>query len=313
MDTGVITNLFSQDLSLIDGELPQSLTNTTLQICIAAGGAAVIATSSPYIIITYPFVVLILFGVQRFYLRTSRQLRLLDLEAKSPLYTHFLDTINGTVTLRAFGWTEDSVVFNCGLLDISQRPAYQLIILTTQLRSSTGLTGASLVSIMGFGRAESTHLWKERKDPTFFPDRTTFKKNLDPFDAATLDECHAALQTDSQPTRSATDRGSYSTWPERFYAGESVPASSMQSGVLILDEINSSVDTETQKVMLEIIWRQFERYTVVMVSHRLDMVMRFDKVLVLDHGKLVEEGSPVELIEEDGWFRDLWMAGKTEH
>lgn len=76
------------------------------------------------------------------------------------------------MTLRAFGWTEDSTLFNNVLLDTSQRPAYQLgmiqrclsfvldivvaviallvVTLATQLRPSTGLTGASLVSIMSF-------------------------------------------------------------------------------------------------------------------------------------------------------------------
>ena len=49
------------------------------------GGAAVIVASSPYIAISYPFLGALLYIVQRFYLRTSRQLRLLDLEAKSPL------------------------------------------------------------------------------------------------------------------------------------------------------------------------------------------------------------------------------------
>lgn len=43
------------------------------------------ATSSPYMAVSYPFIVALLFIVQKFYLRTSRQLRLLDLEAKSPL------------------------------------------------------------------------------------------------------------------------------------------------------------------------------------------------------------------------------------
>lgn len=82
-------------------------------------------------------------------------------------------------------------------------------------------------------------------------------------------------------------------------------------GVLILDEVNSSVDAETQKTMRDIIWSEFEGYTVIMVSHRLEIVMEFDKVLVMDGGRLVEEGSPVELIkEEQGWFKDLWMAGK---
>lgn len=84
-DTGAITNLFSQDMTLIDGELPQALINTSLQVWAAVGVAAVVASSSPCIITAYPFVVAILYSIQRFYLRTSRQLRLPDLEAKSPL------------------------------------------------------------------------------------------------------------------------------------------------------------------------------------------------------------------------------------
>jgi hypothetical protein len=84
-DTGVVTNHFSQDMTLIDGSLPLSLLNSSGFIATCIGVAAVIATSSPFLIITYPFLAVILWGIQKFYLRTSRQIRLLDLEAKSPL------------------------------------------------------------------------------------------------------------------------------------------------------------------------------------------------------------------------------------
>lgn len=84
-DTGSITNLFSQDMTLIDGRLPMALMNLSLYIFSCLGQAAVIATSSPYLAITYPFLLVLLYGIQKFYLRTSRQLRLLDLEAKTPL------------------------------------------------------------------------------------------------------------------------------------------------------------------------------------------------------------------------------------
>lgn len=84
-DTGVIINLFSQDMTLIDGELPIALINTSLLTWIVVGAAAVAATSSPYLLIAYPFVLATMYSIQKFYLRTSRQLRLLDLESKSPL------------------------------------------------------------------------------------------------------------------------------------------------------------------------------------------------------------------------------------
>jgi ATP-binding cassette subfamily C (CFTR/MRP) protein 1 len=84
-DTGLITNLFSTDMALVDTELPVAVVNLSLDICNALGMAAVIATSSSFLAISYPFIFVILYGVQKVYLRTSRQLRLLDIEFKGPL------------------------------------------------------------------------------------------------------------------------------------------------------------------------------------------------------------------------------------
>lgn len=84
-DSGIVTNLFSQDMTLLDGELPSALTNVALDISDTVGMAFVIASASPYLAVGYPFLFGVLFFVQMFYLRTSRQMRLLDLEAKSPL------------------------------------------------------------------------------------------------------------------------------------------------------------------------------------------------------------------------------------
>lgn len=84
-DSGVVTNLFSQDMTLLDGDLPSALTNVLLDIFDTIGMAFVIASASPFLAIGYPILFAVLFFVQKFYLCTSRQLRLLDLEAKSPL------------------------------------------------------------------------------------------------------------------------------------------------------------------------------------------------------------------------------------
>ena len=84
-DIGVITSLFSQDMTLIDGELPVALNNFILAIFQVVGMATVLATSSPWLILTYPVLLVVMWGLQMFYLRTSRQLRLLSLEAREPL------------------------------------------------------------------------------------------------------------------------------------------------------------------------------------------------------------------------------------
>lgn len=84
-DSGSIANRFSQDILLIDTELPNALMNIAALIFMMLGQAIIIAIASPYLAISYPFLIGILYFIQKFYLRTSRQLRILELEAKSPL------------------------------------------------------------------------------------------------------------------------------------------------------------------------------------------------------------------------------------
>ena len=53
-------------------------------------------------------------------------MRLLDIEAKAPLFTHFLETLDGVASVRAFGWTEAHIERNCKVLNQSQKPYYLL-------------------------------------------------------------------------------------------------------------------------------------------------------------------------------------------
>lgn len=125
-DSGSIINRFSQDMQLIDMQLPLGLLNVTFSLFVVVGQVILIIASSPWIGIAFPVIFAVLYMVQKFYLRTSRQLRLLDLEAKSPLYTNFLETLSGLPTLRAFGWTRQNLALGHKLLDASQKPSYLL-------------------------------------------------------------------------------------------------------------------------------------------------------------------------------------------
>ncbi|KGO73238.1 ABC transporter, integral membrane type 1 [Penicillium italicum] len=444
-DTGVVTNLFSQDLNLIDTELPNATMNTIFSM---------------------------------FYLRTSRQLRLLDLEAKSPLYTHFLDTVKGITTLRAFGFIPDDVDKNTRLIDASQRPAYLLlmiqqwltlvldlvvmviaVVMTTlavRLHSSSGFAGASLFSLMSFGESISgivvfytkletsigaiarLKLFNENVKPedrdeediippiqwpqngvvelkgvsasygaedqpentskialrninltintgervaicgrtgsgksslmalllkildplpetagnaiidntplhlinrsalreriiavpqeaVFLPDGSTFRANLDPSDVSTPEECEVVLVAVglwkfvqerggldvgmSAGTLSAGQRQLMSLGRallRRFIRARN----GSNCGLLLLDEVSSSVDHETERVMQDIIRVEFKDYTVIAVSHRLDMIMDFDRVVVMDTGEIVEVGNPALLAgQPETRFGDLVRAG----
>jgi ABC-type multidrug transport system fused ATPase/permease subunit len=125
-DGGQILNRFSQDMSLIDMQLPMSFVNTAFSLLIVIMQAGIIGASSKWAVAMFPGLFVALYALQKFYLRTSRQLRLLELEAKSPLYTHFTETLRGLSTIRAFDWQIESAQTNLELLDESQKPYYLL-------------------------------------------------------------------------------------------------------------------------------------------------------------------------------------------
>ncbi|GMF80879.1 unnamed protein product [Aspergillus oryzae] len=79
-----------------------------------------------YLASSIPVLGLVLFCVQVYYLRTSRQIRLLDIEAKAPLYSHFLETIQGITTIRAFGWETHFQKETQLRVNSSQKPVYML-------------------------------------------------------------------------------------------------------------------------------------------------------------------------------------------
>jgi ATP-binding cassette subfamily C (CFTR/MRP) protein 1 len=84
-------------------------------------------------------------------------------------------------------------------------------------------------------------------------------------------------------------------------------------GLLLLDEVSSSVDRDTDQAMQTIIKREFANYTIVMVSHRLDMAIDFDKVLIMDKGSIIKSGNPRKLIEREGSsFKELWAVGRHQ-
>ena len=90
----------------------------------------------------------------------------------------------------------------------------------------------------------------------------------------------------------------------------SSPDESRGGGILLLDEINASVDRETDAFMQKVIREEFTGYTVLCVAHRLEGVRAYDRVVVMERGEIVESGDPVELLgREGGRFRGLWEAG----
>ncbi|KAF2670819.1 putative multidrug resistance protein [Microthyrium microscopicum] len=147
-ETGTILNRFSQDMSMIQGPLSTGLLQTVTNFLAAVGEAALIATGSYYMAATIPILFLLMYLLQHFYLQTSRQLRLLELESRSPLYAHFLETLEGMETVRAFGWQSKEKQEHERRLDYSQKPYYLMFCIERWLSLALDLIVASLAGIV---------------------------------------------------------------------------------------------------------------------------------------------------------------------
>ncbi|KAH7303548.1 P-loop containing nucleoside triphosphate hydrolase protein [Stachybotrys elegans] len=466
-DTGSLVNRFSQDLRLVDMVLPRSLAIFLLDVFGCLGVVALAAAAVPWFAIAMPFIAIVLGMVQRFYVRTSKQLRLLEIEHKAPLYSHFFESITGIVTIRSFGWTPQYSELNQKLLDKAQRPSYllnavqrwlalvldlvvatltvMLVAFAVTLRSqiSPALLGVALVNMMrvgdnmkgivvewstletslgavtrirdfardtpsevhpdenhgpepswpAAGKLEMKHvnvqydensgpvlqdvslevnpgeklglcgrsgsgkssliqailrmadtlegqilvdgvdistvprsLVRQRlscltQDPFLFTNTVRF--NADPLNEHGDEEIVRALtrvglwavimgkvEPGTEPLDAKMEESFLSHGQKQLFC--LARALLRKSPFLILDEPTSSVDLLTDAQMQEIIRSEFTDRTVIMIAHRLDTILDFDRIAVLDHGRVVEYGSPSELMAmEDGALSTLYRAQKN--
>ncbi|RDW82953.1 hypothetical protein BP5796_04444 [Coleophoma crateriformis] len=448
VDAGVLLNRFSQDFELIDGELPMAVMNLSANFFSTIGQAVLIATATYYIALCYPFIAAVFYFIQKYYLRTSRQLRFMDLEAKSPLYTQFVESLSGLSTIRAFGWQQAERDLNLELLDTSQKPFYLLFMiqrwltlvldlvsmglalvvtgLAVKLRHvvSPGFTGVALVNIIdfgqtlqslvswwtvletsigavsrvktfdektprealpaeintppedwpGYGRVEFNEVSAYYKTPASkaldnfsfsinpgeklgicgrsgsgkssfilalfrmlelssgsmtidgidlstiprndirfrlnaIPQEPYFiagsvRLNLDPYethgDAALVAALHKVQLWDAlaQDLNHELDPESLSHGQRQLFC---LARAILRPGkIVVLDEATSSVDRRTDELMQRIIREEFGDRTIIAVAHRLDTILDFDRVAVLDRGRLKECDAPPTLLAREG-------------
>ncbi|PYH89693.1 putative multidrug resistance protein [Aspergillus ellipticus CBS 707.79] len=463
-DSGVTLNRFSQDMNLVDLALPIALSFTGQAFfgCIAA--ISLIATGSSFMVLTIPFTLIVLFLLQRVYLKTSRQLRFLDLEARSPLYSHFTEVLDGLPTIRAFGWQAASTEVLIKHLDESQKPYYTLfcaqrwlnlvldivvmvlativVALAVELRGSTnaGLLGVALNNILGFNQSLSSFItswttletslgaivriktfvettpsesqpgenseapvtWPEKgriniQDLSLIYDDGTLaledismlispgekigicgrtgsgksslilallrlvnpsqgKITIDGIDCASISpaairESLVAVPQDpftllgsvrynvdiagaSNDTEIMSVLKQVGIWKaietrggldavledhplsqgeqQLFCLARAILKKRTSTGgcrVLILDEATSSMDVETDRQTQRILREAFRDCTVVSVAHRLDTIIDFDRIAVLDAGRLIEFDTPQNLLaREGGQFGRMYAA-----
>ncbi len=86
-------------------------------------------------------------------------------------------------------------------------------------------------------------------------------------------------------------------------------AMAKQAPILVLDEATAALDSESEHLVQQALWRLMERSTALVIAHRLSTIAHMDRIVVFDRGRIVEEGSHAELLGRgpQGLYARLWQ------
>lgn len=76
--------------------------------------------------------------------------------------------------------------------------------------------------------------------------------------------------------------------------------------ILVLDEATSALDSESELLIQDALWKLMENRTAIVIAHRLSTIQKMDRIIVLDRGTIVEQGSHKQLIKQNGTYAKLW-------
>ncbi|KAI8395666.1 hypothetical protein FOFC_21196 [Fusarium oxysporum] len=457
-DSGVTLNRFSQDLQITDMELPLAFVGATMNLLMLIAQCIVVTIQSHYAGFAILAIAVVIGFFHEFYLRTSRRLRVMDIEARSPVLSLLLESLDGLATVRAYGWAAWYLQRGIEVLERSQVPFHFLqsaqvtlnlsvdlfvatlalvviSIAVVQMNTSGGSLGLALFNIVGLGQSvkgvvffwtsleitlgavarirdftQDTHSEHESdtKPPAEWPSRgeihfsdvtlthstslpptisnltldikpgskmaicgrtgsgkSTLVNSLlglvqvssglisiDDVDISTLakDEVRSrfvvlpqeslilsvsireyaklfGISDEQEIIQGLKKTGLWQTIEQgggldmiassdTFSHGErqlfAMTLACLKKGkIVLMDEPTSHVDNDIQTQLRQTVFDTFPDSTVLCVTHQVATIVEFDIVLVLDDGKIVEQGDPKELLRQPtSRFAQLYSAGE---
>uniref|UniRef100_A0A673HVF0 ATP-binding cassette, sub-family C (CFTR/MRP), member 2 n=1 Tax=Sinocyclocheilus rhinocerous TaxID=307959 RepID=A0A673HVF0_9TELE len=147
--SGRIVNRFAKDIFTVDEMIPMSFRSWILCILGVLGTLFVICLATPiFTAVVVPMAVVYYF-VQRFYVPTSRQLRRLDSVSRSPIYSHFGETISGLSVIRAYGHQQRFLKQNEDTIDQNLKSVYPWFVSNRWLAMRLECLGNLVVGLVG--------------------------------------------------------------------------------------------------------------------------------------------------------------------
>ena len=82
--------------------------------------------------------------------------------------------------------------------------------------------------------------------------------------------------------------------------------------IILLDDCLSAVDTETEEAILNNLLDFCKDKTTIIVSHRVSSAKNADKIIIVEEGKIIQQGSHNQLVNEEGYYRSLYLKQLSE-